>query len=86
MVAVLDQTILALVSLPIAGLMAEESAQVMAEKLERLTEAWRRLGCTLHAPYMTFSLIALPVIPELRLSNKGLVDVMSMTLVPVEVF
>ncbi|WP_028963248.1 adenine deaminase [Sulfobacillus thermosulfidooxidans] len=85
MVAVLDQTILALVSLPVAGLMAEESAQVMAEKLERLTEAWRRLGCTLHAPYMTFSLIALPVIPELRLSNKGLVDVMSMTLVPVEV-
>ncbi|WP_053960416.1 adenine deaminase [Sulfobacillus thermosulfidooxidans] len=85
MVAVLDQTILALVSLPIAGLMAEESAEVMAEKLETLTQAWRDLGCTLHAPYMTFSLIALPVIPELRLSNKGLVDVMSMTLVPVEV-
>lgn len=67
--------VLALVELPIAGLMSDERAEVVAEKASRLVDAMRACGCRLNNAYMQHSLLALVVIPELRISDKGLVDV-----------
>ena len=66
---------LALVEMPVAGLMSDERAEVVAGKAEKLVEAMRRMGCTLNNAYMQHSLLALVVIPELRISDVGLVDV-----------
>jgi adenine deaminase len=66
---------LALVELPIAGLMATERAEIVAAKANHLVAAMRECGCTLNNAYMQHSLLALVVIPELRLSDKGLIDV-----------
>ncbi|WP_274628643.1 adenine deaminase [Arvimicrobium flavum] len=66
---------LALVEMPIAGLMSDERAEIVAEKAARLTEAMRKMGCDLNNAYMQHSLLALVVIPELRISDVGIVDV-----------
>lgn len=66
---------LALVEMPIAGLMSDERAEIVAEKAAKLTEAMRTVGCDLNNAYMQHSLLALVVIPELRISDIGLVDV-----------
>lgn len=68
---------LALVEMPVAGLMSSERAEVVAEKAEKLVEAMRAMGCTLNNAYMQHSLLALVVIPELRISDVGLIDVRS---------
>jgi adenine deaminase len=66
---------IALVELPIAGLMSSERAEVVAAKAERMVAAFEACGCTLHNAFMQLSLLALVVIPELRISDKGIVDV-----------
>jgi adenine deaminase len=66
---------LACVEMPIAGLMSDERAEVVAAKAGRLVEAMREMGCTLNNAYMQHSLLALAVIPELRISDIGLIDV-----------
>ena len=66
---------LALVELPIAGLMSVERAEVVADKAQQLVSAMRDCGCTLNNAYMQHSLLALVVIPELRISDIGLIDV-----------
>ncbi|WP_026380681.1 adenine deaminase [Afifella pfennigii] len=66
---------LALVELPIAGLLSEERAEVVADKTWRLGEAIRACGCRLNNAFMQHSLLALVVIPELRISDEGLIDV-----------
>jgi adenine deaminase len=66
---------LALVEMPIAGLMSDERAEIVAEKAEKLTKAMRAVGCDLNNAYMQHSLLALVVIPELRISDVGLIDV-----------
>lgn len=75
---------LALVELPIAGLMSDEPAEIVAAKAEKLVAAMQACGCTLNNAYMQHSLLALVVIPELRISDKGLIDVT--TFKPVELF
>jgi adenine deaminase len=72
---------LALVELPIAGLMSEERAEVVAEKSEKLVEAMRACGCLLNNAVMQHMFLALPVIPQLRVSDLGLVDVTKFELV-----
>ncbi len=67
--------VLALVELPIAGLMSDERAEVVAEKAGRMVDAMRQCGCSLNNAYMQHSLLALVVIPELRISDIGLIDV-----------
>ncbi len=81
MAAAREGRVLALVELPVAGLMSEEPIEVVAEKVERLERAWRELGCRMEAPFMTFSLLALPVLPELRITDKGLVDTVEFKLI-----
>jgi len=66
---------LALVELPIAGLMSDERAEVVAVKAQKMVDAMISCGCTLNNAYMQHSLLALVVIPELRISDLGLVDV-----------
>lgn len=66
---------LALVEMPIAGLMSDERAEVVAAKAAKLVAAMREVGCTLNNAYMQHSLLALVVIPELRISDVGLIDV-----------
>jgi len=66
---------LALVQLPIAGLMSDETAEIVAAKADKMVAAMRQCGCLLNNAYMQHSLLALVVIPELRVSDKGLIDV-----------
>ena len=61
-------------SLPIAGLMSNEDAFVVAEKLDTLHKMVAALGCTLDAPFMTMAFMALLVIPSLKISDQGLFD------------
>ena len=66
---------IALVELPIAGLMSDERAEVVAGKADDMVAAMMACGCSLNNAYMQHSLLALVVIPELRISDKGLIDV-----------
>ncbi len=70
----------ALVPLPIAGLLSDKRATEVAAETSALKKAWKEAGCTL--PYMGFNLLPLSVIPEIRLTNKGLVTVPAMEIVP----
>jgi adenine deaminase len=72
--------VLASVALPIAGLLSDERAPVVAEQTTALKRAWTKLGCKV--PYMGFNLLPLSVIPALRLTDKGLIDVVGMKIVP----
>ncbi|MEM6477650.1 MAG: adenine deaminase [Pseudomonadota bacterium] len=72
----------ALVELPIAGLMSDAPAAQVAAKAEQILAAMKAAGCTLNNANMQHSLLALVVIPELRISDLGLVDVRSFELVP----
>ncbi len=83
-VAVLDGKVLAEVLLPIAGLMSDRSAREVAEEVERLAKAAEAdLGVSIEAPFMQLSFLGLSVIPELRITDKGLVDVTSFQLIGV---
>ncbi len=63
-----------ILSLPVAGIMSDMPVSAMAARYERLSETVKSLGCTMDAPYMTLSFMALLVIPELKLSDRGLFD------------
>lgn len=63
--------------LPIAGLMSSESVSEVAAREDRLLSSSHKSGCVLDDPFMVLSFLALPVIPELKLTDKGLVDVNS---------
>lgn len=77
-----DDEELALVELPIAGLMSDRPAQDVAAAADALIEAMKACGCTLNNAYMQHSLLALVVIPELRISDLGLVDVRRFEMIP----
>ena len=62
------------VSLPVAGIMSHKDAYVIADEYSRIDAEAKRLGSKLNAPFMTLSFCALLVIPELKLSDKGLFD------------
>jgi adenine deaminase len=74
-VIVKDGEVIGQVELPIAGLMSDETAEIVAEKAESVLAGFRACGCTLNNPNMQMSLLALVVIPALRISDLGLVDV-----------
>lgn len=66
---------LARVELVIAGLMSDEPAEIVAAKAEKMVAAMKACGCNLNNAFMQHSLLALVVIPELRISDMGLIDV-----------
>lgn len=72
---VVDQgKVAAELALPVAGLISLESGHKIAKQLTLLKEAIRKLGCTLHEPLLQLGFLALPVIPALKITDKGLVD------------
>ncbi|HEY8910000.1 MAG TPA: adenine deaminase [Desulfosporosinus sp.] len=75
MTAVEDEEVLALFKMPIAGLMSDLPVQEVADALSEISNAWVALGSSLASPFMTMSLLSLVVIPEIRLTDKGLVNV-----------
>jgi len=74
MVAVRDQKPLSLLPLPIAGLMSDKSVETVSKQMEELKEAWSKLGSNLPSPTITLAFTTLSVIPELRITDKGLLD------------
>lgn len=72
--AVCDGQVLARVPLPVGGLMSDLPVEQVAAQVEALEDAWRTLGCQAISPFMTMGLISLPCLPELRLTDRGLVD------------
>jgi adenine deaminase len=80
--AVTGRKIIATLPLPIAGVITDEPVEKVAEKLQAVRQAAHDLGCQLEHPYLTMSFMALPVIPALKITDKGLVDVAKMKVVP----
>jgi adenine deaminase len=68
--------------LPVGGLMTDAPLEAVAERLDSLKRTARSLGCGLNDPFMQLSFLALPVIPELKLTDRGLVDVGRFDFVP----
>ena len=82
-VVVKNGKVIGQVELKIGGLMSDEKADVVAKKAETILKGFQACGCKLNNPNMQLSLLALVVIPELRISDKGLVDVTKFNFVPV---
>jgi len=74
------QRVVAKVALPIAGLISDLRGRAIAKETTKLKKAWSATGCTL--PYMGFNLIPLSVIPEIRITDQGLVTVPGMQKIP----
>jgi adenine deaminase len=75
LVCTVDGRVVASLPLPIAGLLSPEPLEAVVAKVESLERAARDLGCTVQAPFSILSFLPLSVIPELRLTDMGLVDV-----------
>jgi adenine deaminase len=73
---------IAKLALPIAGLMSPEPAHVIHKQFDSLLACARQIGSTLPNPFMTLSFLSLPVIPELKITDMGLVDVGRFQIVP----
>jgi adenine deaminase len=82
LVCVAEGKVLAGLPLPVAGLLSERRMQDVAEGIAGCIDAAQKLGCRLKDPFMTLSFLCLPVIPELKLTDMGLVDVNAFRLVP----
>lgn len=70
--------------LPFAGLISLEKAEVVADRLSQINQAAQKLGCRLQNPFLALSFLTLPVIPELKITDKGLVDVPNFQIIPLE--
>jgi adenine deaminase len=75
LVAVKEGQVLCELALPVAGLMSREPLEAVSERLEALKKAARSMGGAVEDPFMQLSFLALPVIPELKLTDRGLFDV-----------
>jgi adenine deaminase len=82
LVAVRDGRVLARLPLPVAGLLTQEPLPRVAARMEALTRAARRLGVRLLHPFLTLSFLTLAVVPSLKLTDRGLVDVGAGRIVP----
>jgi adenine deaminase len=82
-VVVRDGSVIGMVELPIGGLMSDQAAENVAAQAQTVLDGFKACGCNLNNPNMTMSLLALVVIPELRISDKGLVDITNFTFIPV---
>jgi len=80
--AVRDAKILASLSLPVAGLMSDQPVETVRQQMDQMITATKSLGATLSDPFMTLGFLALPVIPDLKLTDQGLVDVTRFEIVP----
>jgi adenine deaminase len=82
---IIDQgAVKASLPLPFAGLISLETAETVSSQMENLSQAARELGIILDNPFLTLSFLTLPVIPELKLTDKGLVDVSEFRIISLE--
>jgi adenine deaminase len=81
-IVVLDRQIIGKIHLPFGGLMSNKPATEVARQATTVLEGFKRCGCKLNNPNMQLSLLALVVIPKLRLSDRGLVDVDNFRFIP----
>jgi len=81
MVVVRNQEILGLVELPVAGLMSTD-AETVSEKVRKLAEGWRQIGRKMVSPFMTMALLSLSVLPELRITDQGIIDTLKFQKIP----
>ena len=81
LVVVSEGKVMASLPLPIGGLMSEQPLEDVVAQLEKLKSLAAELGSSLPSPFATLSFLALPVIPELRLTDFGLVDVIQFKLI-----
>ena len=79
-----DGKILNSMELPIGGLMSEKPAEEVMAQLDILNADAKALGCGMDAPFMSLSFISLPTVPDLGLTDLGLVDVLEHKLIPLE--
>lgn len=84
-VIVQNGKVLGCVPLPFAGLMNTKTAEEMDALVQELGKAWETIGCDIQSPFMTMALIPLACLPELRLTDRGLVDCTKFCFVPLEV-
>jgi adenine deaminase len=84
-VAVLDGRVLAEVPCPIGGLLSDLPVEQVAERVREVERAARGLGVSLSSPFMAMSFLALSVVPELKLTDRGLVDAARFELVPLHI-
>jgi adenine deaminase len=82
MAVISDGKVLARVPLEVAGLMSREPLKELTKQWDEANSAAFSLGCTIPEPFMSLSFLTLPVIPELKLTDLGLVDVGKFSLVP----
>ena len=82
LVAAVGQEVLGSVPLPIAGLMSDQPVETVRQQMDRLVEVARELGSPLHDPFMALGFLVLEVIPALKLTDQGLVDVDKFDFVP----
>ena len=80
-VAVAGQSVAAELPLPIAGLMSDEPFDAVGRKLRTLRQAVRALGCPLAEAFLQLAFLPLPVIPHLKITDRGLVDVDRLALI-----
>ena len=84
-VAIEDRRVVAEIALPVAGLMSDRPAEEVVAQLDAVEAAVRGLGVRVPSPFMTLSFLALSVIPALKITDHGLVDVGRFETVPLEV-
>jgi adenine deaminase len=82
LVIVVNHKVKATLPLPIAGLMSDQPLETVIAQQKRLLQAVTLSGCTLKNPFMALSFLALPDIPELRITDQGVVDVNRVEIVP----
>jgi adenine deaminase len=80
--AVVDEKLVGSLALPIAGLMSPKSVVEVKEELDRLIAITRDMGCEIDNPFMMLAFLSLPVIPELKITDRGLIDVEKQRVVP----
>lgn len=82
MIVVSKKEVLGLVKLPIAGLMSDLSVEEVSEQVRQLDKAWQQIGKSMVSPFMTMALLSLSVLPELRITDKGIIDTLKFEKIP----
>jgi adenine deaminase len=81
-VAVMDGKVLALVELPVCGLMSDKPVEVVSAEVDQMEKAWKTMGCNLPSPFMTMGVMSLACVPLLRLTNRGYVNCVTFKMEP----
>ena len=79
-----DGTVIASAALPIAGILTDKTCHGFAEEIEAVTKAMKERGYTHVDPIMSFCTLALPVSPQLKITDFGIIDVTQQKIVPLE--